>query len=265
MDFKAIAIPLLSILAICCSSSQYQIKDFIMIGQDTVNVTDDKGRQQGVWLFFWDNGKQRARAEFSDDKPVGQAKYYDLTGDILYTEDWSNNNKDTLYHWKYFEQRESSFEGYYRQANYYLNDGSKLPLSQMEVIWDAKTWGPFYPGDDSALIQFISLYYVLKESEKGNRLPDTLHFLFKIDREGRTTTVQLSHGGFLFLANRKGRFDLLDYTSCDFLIPFMQRWYPRRSGCKSVDSFFQLFLVKNEKDNSYSIPVKSAFEEELGN
>ena len=49
---------------------------FIADGQEVLNQTDDEGKKQGTWVKKFENGQERYRGEFKDDKPVGTFFYY---------------------------------------------------------------------------------------------------------------------------------------------------------------------------------------------
>jgi antitoxin component YwqK of YwqJK toxin-antitoxin module len=51
---------------------------FSIIGdaQEVLNQTDDQGKKQGTWVKKFENGQERYRGEFKEDKPVGTFFYY---------------------------------------------------------------------------------------------------------------------------------------------------------------------------------------------
>lgn len=48
--------------------------------QEAMNQTDSKGQKQGTWSKEYENGQERYRGQFKDDKPVGTFFYYYETG-----------------------------------------------------------------------------------------------------------------------------------------------------------------------------------------
>ena len=44
--------------------------------QESINQTDEKGRKSGVWTKSFENGQERYRGQFKEDKPIGTFFYY---------------------------------------------------------------------------------------------------------------------------------------------------------------------------------------------
>lgn len=49
------------------------------------NQTDDQGRKQGKWSKKHSNGNLRYEGQFSDDKEIGEFKFYDKSGKLVST------------------------------------------------------------------------------------------------------------------------------------------------------------------------------------
>ena len=58
------------------------------------NKSDNKGRRQGEWIEYHDNGKVRMRGSFKDGFPVGDFYFYDEYGDLKAKKVFSNNGAD---------------------------------------------------------------------------------------------------------------------------------------------------------------------------
>ncbi len=57
------------------------------------NKTDEKGRKQGFWKQFHENGKPKYEGEFKDNVPVGLFRHYYETGQLKMTANYFNNGK----------------------------------------------------------------------------------------------------------------------------------------------------------------------------
>lgn len=90
------------------------------------NKTDEKGRKQGLWKTYHENGKVKYEGEFKDNVPVGLFRHYYETGPLKMTANYFNNGKSAstyIYYPNgklqaaglYAEQKKDSLWRYYNQ------------------------------------------------------------------------------------------------------------------------------------------------------
>ncbi|HOP00384.1 MAG TPA: toxin-antitoxin system YwqK family antitoxin [Bacteroidales bacterium] len=69
--------------------------------EDTINITDQQGRKQGLWIKEYPNKNIMYRGTFKDDKPVGEFKRYFPDSRLRSVLIYSNNSREasaTIYH-----------------------------------------------------------------------------------------------------------------------------------------------------------------------
>ena len=60
------------------------------------NRTDNKGRRQGAWHDYYDNGQLRYEGRFKNDKCKGVFKYYDEQGNLKATNEFDKSGEKAL-------------------------------------------------------------------------------------------------------------------------------------------------------------------------
>lgn len=108
-----------------------------------VNQTDAKGRKQGVWQKFHQNGKLRYKGEFKNDQPIGTFYYYDNTGALtLMMKNDGDIGRSELYYSKgplkakgnYVDQKKDSIWNYYSIEGFKISE--ELYLNGVkEGVW----------------------------------------------------------------------------------------------------------------------------------
>lgn len=106
----------------------FMLVGFFAFSQEE-NKTDAKGKKQGLWKKYHENGMTRYIGTFKDDKPVGVFKYYYDTGKIQTEMTHTGSNS---YSYVYYETGEIKAAGKYENQlkdsvwKYYDKAGYKM-------------------------------------------------------------------------------------------------------------------------------------------
>lgn len=101
-------------------------------GQD-INKTDAKGKKQGEWKKYYDNGFVRYQGQFKDDKPYGTFNYYYETGKPSIIMNYDGNIARTITFYdeekalikakgNYVNQKKDSIWNYFSSAGYKISE-----------------------------------------------------------------------------------------------------------------------------------------------
>ena len=85
-------------------------------------ITDEQGRRQGPWKFFYEDGELRSEGSYKDNLRVGKWKYYFLDGKIEQEGRYANDNPDGTWIW-YFDNGQVRKEQEYVRG---LEDGNSV-------------------------------------------------------------------------------------------------------------------------------------------
>jgi len=96
-----------------------------------INKTDAKGKKQGEWKKYYDNGLVRYQGQFKDDKPYGTFNYYYETGKPSIIMNYDGNIARTIAFYdegklkakgNYVNQKKDSIWNYYSSAGYKISE-----------------------------------------------------------------------------------------------------------------------------------------------
>ena len=112
------------------------------------NKTDAKGKKQGVWKKYHENGMLRYTGTFKDDKPVGAFKYYYDTGELQVE---MKHSGETSYSTVYYLSGAVKGKGKYVNQlkdstwTYYDEDGNKRAIENYSMGKRDKKWETYFP------------------------------------------------------------------------------------------------------------------------
>lgn len=134
----------------------FQITFLPLCSQESaLNQKDEKGRKQGSWQGYYENGKIKYTGQFKDDKPIGKFIYYFPSGAVkAIIHHYPNNNSYVTF---YYETGKPVCMGkYYNQQRdsawiYYFLNGKILAEEYYDKGKKDKTWKYYY--ENGTLLQ----------------------------------------------------------------------------------------------------------------
>jgi antitoxin component YwqK of YwqJK toxin-antitoxin module len=90
-------------------------KTVIYLG-DTINVKDNKGLKQGVWMKFYKTDTVFSKGQFKNDKPFGTFYAYYPSGKINFTRIYDATGRKSIFK-SYYENGKLKLIGYYNLQN----------------------------------------------------------------------------------------------------------------------------------------------------
>lgn len=164
---------------------------------DSVNITDEKGRKQGPWISSYPNGNARYEGVFKNNHPVGEFKRYFEDGTLMSIMVYSDDGEEvdaTIYHpngfiaskGKYINQEKEgkwSFYSYFYE-NYLINDeeyrDNKKNGTSVKYYPDTTVFELLNYVDDKKEGDWIQYYPDGKLFLKGSYSNDLLNGLFEV-------------------------------------------------------------------------------------
>ena len=89
-----------------------------------------KGKQEGKWTGWWNNGQLMWRGNYKNDKNEGLEEYYNQRGILQRRGYYKNGKRDGLTEYYYYDSRQLKMRGHYKNGKsigkweYYNEDGT---------------------------------------------------------------------------------------------------------------------------------------------
>ena len=126
----------------------------IILGE---GIVDKKGKKQGEWSFFYENGDVKSKGEFKNDKEIGNWKYFFSGGLIEQKGRYIKGKPDGLWEWFYASGKKRRTGNFYKGKE----DGLSIEYSEDGTIMSN---GEYSDGEKTG----FWTYNVGDYTEKGN-------------------------------------------------------------------------------------------------
>jgi len=133
-------------------------------------ITDEQGRRQGPWKFYFENGALRSEGSYKDGLKVGKWKYFFIEGKLEQEGRYVSDNPDGLWIWYYEDGQIRKEEEYVRG----LEDG---PSVEYDITGKVISKGNYVEGEKEGEWFFeLADYRELGKYFEGERIGDWKHY-----------------------------------------------------------------------------------------
>lgn len=81
-----------------------------------INQRNIKGKRDGLWVEYYENGKKAAEINYRNGKRHGLSKYYHVIGDKLHSETFFSNGKINGAYKSYHQNGKIAHESFFKNG-----------------------------------------------------------------------------------------------------------------------------------------------------
>lgn len=178
-------------ICLCLLLANLYSQNKTVIESDTMNLVDNNGLKQGIWILTDKNGNTRMKCNYIDNKIDKTINYYmDDQIKLIYTIGENGN-----FSWSYILNESDTIRGVTKYIDskfrLLLENGEQLDnKTNVEIITISEVF-PTYYGGDMAMYKYIQENLIYPEKAKSKGKTGKVIVQFTIDQNGGITNVKV--------------------------------------------------------------------------